>query len=145
MTVDAQHGLYLRRDGTWLEDGEEVTHPRLAALLHRSIARAPDGSLVVTTGRDVRPIACEDLPLRVLWVDLPGDDVLLHLSNERTEPLKPESLLVDVDDSWRCLADGNLGARFTRAAQLQLAEHVTEESGGFVLRVGARTLPLRAA
>ena len=56
-------GLYLRADGTWLHDGQEVTHARLAALLHRSIAVDPAGGFLVTTGRDRLPFACEDTPL----------------------------------------------------------------------------------
>jgi hypothetical protein len=58
-------GLFLDGSGRWFHDGEPVRHARLAALLSRSIARAEDGSLIVTTGRDRLPFVALDTPLHV--------------------------------------------------------------------------------
>lgn len=141
---DPEHGLFLCGDGTWLHDGDPVTHPRLADLLHASIARDTDGQLCVTTGRDRLPFTCEDLPLRVLWVEQNPDGVMMHLSNGREELLDPGTLVVDRDHRWRCLTSAGLGARFSRPAQLQLMDSVEEDTQGeFMLRVGARTVALK--
>jgi hypothetical protein len=94
---DAPRGLFLSRDGAWYHDGERVRHPRLAALLHRSIARR-DGGLVVTTGRDVLPFTAEDAPffVRTLSADA------LVLSDDSREPLAPRDFLIDDDGRVRC-------------------------------------------
>lgn len=137
-------GLYLRADGTWFHDGQEVTHARLAALLHRCIARGAAGEPVVTTGRDVMAFTCEDTPLRVLSARVDGERVLLALSHQHEQPLQEATLEVDGDGSWRCQSTEGLAARFTRAAVLMLADHVDEDAaGGHLLRVGGRAIPLR--
>ncbi len=139
-------GLYLRADGTWLHDGQEVTHARLAALLHRSIAVDPAGGFLVTTGRDRLPFACEDTPLRVLGATIQPDHVVrLELSHGQSQPLVVESLTVDPDASWRCVSQDGLPARFTRAAVLSLAPAVDQQGGMYVLRLGGVMVPLGAA
>jgi len=139
-------GLYLRADGTWLHDGQEVTHARLSALLHHSIAVDPAGGWMVTTGRDRLPFACEDTPLRVLAATIqPEDVVALTFSNGQSQPLVVASLTVDPDASWRCVSREGLPARFTRAAVLSLAHAVDEQGGMYVLRLGGLTVPLGAS
>jgi hypothetical protein len=125
-------GLYLLADGTWLHDGDRVEHERLCALLHRSVALAADGTVVVTTGRDVLPFGFEDLPLRVLSIHAPP--LRAVLSNERTEPLRAAQLEVDPNGSLRMRTSTGLWARVTRQAQLQLAPWLEEEPRGVVFR-----------
>jgi hypothetical protein len=67
--ADAPPGLFYSRHGDWFHDGDWVGHAGLSALLCRSVARAepsleaPEGALIVTTGRDVLPFLSEDAPL----------------------------------------------------------------------------------
>ena len=138
-------GLYLLADGTWLHDGDRVEHARLAALLHRSIARAADGTFIVTTGRDILPMACEDTPLRVLRVVGDADGPVLVFSNEKEAPLDPGLLSVDGDGSLRTEGPGGLPARFTRAAQLQLEPFLVARGDDVLVRVGDREVLLARA
>lgn len=80
---DAPAGLFLSRAGRWYHDGDPVEHAGLEGLLHRSIARAADGSLIVTTGRDVVTFVAEDAPFIVRTIE---DDALV-LSDDTREPL----------------------------------------------------------
>jgi hypothetical protein len=134
----APAGLFLCADGAWLYDGDPVSHVRLCALLHRSIARDPAGGWMVTTGRDVLPFDCEDTPLRVLSVSLQQEGAWLSFSNERRELLNPQTLVLELEAGWRCMSSGGLPARFTRTAQLQLMDAAEEVPGGYALRLGGR-------
>lgn len=123
---DAPPGLFLSRAGTWYEDGEAVTHARLAALLSRSVARR-DGRIVVTTGRDVRDVACEDAPYvaRALLVDDAGARLLL--SDETAEPLG--DVRVDDDGVMRvAVKAGAFWAVLSRKAAHDVAALVQDDA-----------------
>jgi hypothetical protein len=96
--------LRLTRDGGWLHDGDPVRHEGLARLLHRSIARAADGSLVVTTGRDAAPISCEDAPFSVRTIDWHSGELVL--SDESREPIARREFVVDHQQRVRCAVKG---------------------------------------
>ena len=90
-------GLFLSKEGRWFHDGDAVKHAGLEGLLHRSIARANDGSLIVTTGKDVLPFVAEDAPFIVRTLE--GD--ALVLSDGTREPI-PDTLLIDDVGHIRC-------------------------------------------
>lgn len=123
-------GLHLCADGTWLHDGDRVDHPRLCALLHRSVALLADGRVVVTTGRDVSPFTFDDTPLRVLALKADAHPIQWVLSNEKTEPADARQLKADGDGSLRVMTTLGLWARLTRQAQLQLAPYVEDAPAG---------------
>lgn len=109
--ADAPSGLFFSRHGTWYEDGDAVTHAKLAALLSRCVARDAQGALIITTGRDVRTFAAEDAPL--VGKALAGST--LRLSNETNLPLAGATLLVDDTGAMR-VAAGAFWAVLSRAA-----------------------------
>jgi hypothetical protein len=121
--------LRLLRDGRWLHDGGEVKHARLAALLHRSIARDEDGALIVTTGRDRLPFECEDAPFRVITVRRRGHAWTLVLSDGGEESLvADEELLIDDDGAVRSrVKGGRFWALWSRSAAQAVASVVDEE------------------
>lgn len=122
-------GLFLDRHGAWFHDGDPVRHARLAALLHRSIARDPAGHLIVTTGRDAQPFVAEDAPLLVRTLD--GDDLVL--SNETRAPLGDRPLYIDDDGRVR-VAVGAFWALLSRSA----TQIVIEQKGPERLQPGLR-------
>ena len=95
---DAPAGLFLSRAGRWFHDGDPVEHAGLEGLLHRSIARAADGSLIVTTGRYVLPFVAEDAPFIVRTLE--GLDLVL--SDDSREPLAGRTLFIDDVGHIRC-------------------------------------------
>lgn len=85
---DAPAGLFFSRLGHWFHDGDRIFHAGLSGLLDRSVARADDDTLIVTTGRDVLPFEVEDAPLLVRRVDQASDGtVSLVLSTTASVPL----------------------------------------------------------
>jgi hypothetical protein len=77
---DAPPGLFFSRAGHWFHDGDRIFHAGLAGLLHRSVARADDGQLIVTTGRDTLPFVSEDAPMLAQRVEVDADGFALTLS-----------------------------------------------------------------
>lgn len=136
---DAPPGLFLSRAGTWYEDGEAVTHERLAALLSRSIARV-DGRIVVTTGRDVRPVSCEDAP----FVAKALVDGALLLSDGSSEPLR--ALLVDDEGVMRApVKGGAFWAVLSRNAAREVAASLQDDGVTIGLPGGAVRLVVEAS
>lgn len=133
MRPDAPRGLFLARDGTWFHDGQGLHHERLAALLHRSIARAADGSLVVTTGRDLTVFVAEDAPFLVRA--LRSEDARLTLSDGSDEVLAGP-LFIDADGRVRVrVKGGSFWALLSRAVAQQVM--VGLDADGARVHVGA--------
>jgi hypothetical protein len=139
--ADAPAGLFLARDGTWFHDGQAVDHERLAALLHRSIARDASGELVVTTGRDVLPFAVEDAPFLVRSISTEVDGLVLTLSDGSVEPLTGSSLCMDGAGRVHVrVKHGRFWALFSRTAAQALVSRIDHE-GAHVDAV-SRKIPL---
>lgn len=139
--TDAPAGLFFSRRGNWFHDGDRIFHKGLSGLLDRSVARADDDSLIVTTGRDVLPFVAEDAPLIVTSVDVDGDTVLLHLNSGATEALVG-ALTLGRDDRWRvAVGGGRFWALMTRSAAQALEPFMLEEDGGVVV-IGAQRHPI---
>jgi hypothetical protein len=133
---DAPPGLFLARDGTWFHDGLGIHHPRLAALLHRSIARGDDGGLIVTMGRDRLSFAAEDAPYLVRALRI--DDATATLS-DGTEETLVGPLLVDVAGRVRVrVKNGGFWALLSRATASVVMGGL-DEDGTHVI-IGARAL-----
>ena len=95
-------GLFLTRNGTWLHDGQEIRHQRLSALLHRSIGRAEDGQLTLSTGRGSTPFQCEDTPYLVRACAIRDGDFILSLSDTTEEKADSGgSILVNAEGVMR--------------------------------------------
>jgi hypothetical protein len=139
---DAPAGLFLSRRGNWFHDGDRLRHQGLVGLLDRSVARANDGSLVVTTGKDVLSFACEDCPVFVRAVDRDGADLIAVLSTGRREPIDG-ALMIGADHRFRSTCHGgDLWALWTRAAQQTLEPLLQQGDDGVALVHGERSHPM---
>ncbi len=138
--IDAPAGLFVSRRGNWFHDGNRIRHHGLTGLLDRSVARADDGALIVTTGRDVLPITCEDAPIFVRSLDVERRVVVLSTGEEAM----PGVIAGGDDRRWRSPCRGTtMWALWTRAAT-QLAEPHLVEVGDDVMLLGSRLVPLVA-
>ena len=145
MRPDAPRGLYLARDGTWFHDGQGIHHERLAALLHRSIARGDDGALIVTTGRDVMGFEAQDAPFLVREVRM--TDALLTLSDGSQETLQGP---LHVDEQGRVrvrVKGGRFWALLSRAVAHLVMAGVEEDvdDDGARVRLGGAAFAIRAS
>ena len=130
--ADAPPGLFLARSGVWFHDGDRVGHKGLEALLHRAVARAPDGSLVVTTGFDRASFVAEDAPWHVRTIE--GEELVF--ADGHREPCAGRTFWLDDEGRVRCASRaGPFWALLSRTATQLLLAHVEEGSGGEPLRV----------
>ena len=86
--------LRITRDGEWLHEGEEVTHPGILANLRENLKVDADGHYLVAGPARV-PVELEDAPFVVLRVAVEGDRLVATLNDLSREPLDPETLSFD--------------------------------------------------
>jgi hypothetical protein len=131
----------LRRDGSFWHEGVRVTHPRLHAAFRAGVRWSePERTFVVQLGRFRGWLDVEDTAFFVdAWDAATGE---LELSDRTREPLDPSTLRTDPDDALRCTVKHRFDARFTRAAQEQLAAALEQEGEHLVLVVRNQRLRL---
>jgi hypothetical protein len=129
----------LRRDGSFWHEGVRVTHPRLAAAFRAGVRWSePEGTFVVQLGRFRGWLDVEDTAYFVDAYDEATGEIAL--SDHSRERLDATSLRADPDDVLRCTVKSRFDARFTRAAQEQLADALEERDGAVFVRAGGARL-----
>jgi len=138
--------LRITRDGDWLHDGEDVTHPGILANLRGNLRRDAQGYFIQTRVRI--PVEVEDVPWVVTRAERHGDRLSVVLNDDTREEIDPGTLRVGADDVPYCAVKGGaFEARFSRAAAFQLlglAEY-DEGTGRGTLRLGTREIRLERA
>lgn len=128
----------IRRDrkGRWFDGDEAITHPRLVERLDAWIDRAPDGRFCLSNEINWAFVEIAGPPYFVRRVRL--NDLMLHLSGGREEPLDASTLRLDAHDAlWCDVRGGRVPARFDRNAIHQLATLMEEDEEGPFLRIKA--------
>ena len=82
-------------------------------------------------------------PFQVLGLSISSEAVVLRLDDESTEPLDPETLCQGSEALYARVKAGTCEARFSRAAQGQLAPLLEETPAGISLRIGGRSHRIR--
>lgn len=139
--------LKFGKDGSWYANGELVSHERLAAFFTRYLRRKPDGSgyEVWVDERFHADVEVEDTPYVVTEVEVDASGQWrVRLNDGSWEPLQVRSLSCADDGALYCAVRGDERARFLRAPQARLLEHVEEENGIFYLVAGGQRVPLPA-
>jgi hypothetical protein len=128
-------------DGRWFHDGMPIRHPGIRKAFDAWVGRADDGRYVLQNDVNWAYIEIEGAPVRVDRVRLNDDTPVLELSDERTEPLRLESLRQDADGHLYCdVRDGRLTAQFTRQALFDLEPLLREDERGIYLEVAGRAV-----
>ncbi len=138
-----ESSIVLDAAGRFWHDGERIEHAGMAKAFARWMARHPDdGRYILTNDYDWTYLTVEDTPYFVSQVNLEGEARLL-LSDGTEEPLRLGSLREGPDGSlYSWVKEGAFEARFTPAAQLDLAPLVVEEGATVLLALGSeRVLP----
>ena len=127
--------LRITRDGEWLHDGVEITHPGILANVRDNL-RVDAAGHYLQVGPVRVPVEVDDAPWVVLRVEVEGEQLVLTLNDLSREPLAVDTLAFGADDVPRCrVKTGRFAERLSRAATYQLLEHVEQEGGE-----GRRTL-----
>ena len=137
--------LTINRDGEWLHEGEEITHPGILANLRGNLRRDESGYFV-QAGPVRIPVEVVDTPFLVTRVEPHGQTLRLTLNDETQETLDPATLRFTSGEVPYCrVKSGRFDARLSRAAAWELGQLVEydERTGEAILRVGgtAHLLP----
>jgi len=128
--------LVIDKEGRWLYRSEEITHPRLLAVLWRNLERTDDGEYVVREGDDRIPVAIEDAPYVVETTREDGDGITLVLCDGTHERFDVEKFWISEDNiPYTRVKGGEFTARFSRAAYSQLFDKIIEEGGRYYIEV----------
>jgi uncharacterized protein len=133
--------LTVNREGEWLHEGQEITHPGILANLMRSLRRDADGYFI-QAGRVRVPVEVADVPFVVVRVVAAESVLRLTVNDGTSEPLDPATLRLTAAGIPYCrIKGGQFEARLSRAATYQLGGLIDydEATGTAVLKVGDRT------
>jgi len=136
--------LRITRDGAWLHEDEEVTHPGILANLRESL-RVDAGGHYLQAGPARVPVELDDAPFIVLRVQAEGDGLVMTLNDLSREPLDPGTLSFDGAGVPHCrVKGGRFAARLSRAATHQLLERMEdgEDESRAILVIGSRRYPV---
>jgi hypothetical protein len=131
----------IRRDalGRWFDGPDPLEHAGLIKAFDSWIERAEDGRWCLRNEINWAYITLEGPPLfvRTVSVEAPAHAVQLHLSDGRSEPLRPATLRQGPEGALYCDArDGSYTARFERYAMQQLEALLKEDGEGVYLSLG---------
>jgi len=122
--------LRIDRDGAWIHEGEEVTHPGILANL-RSNLRVDAKGHYLEIGPVRVAVDVEDAPFAILRVEREGTGLMLTVNDLGREPLVAATLRFGPDGAPYCrVKEGRFEARFARAAAYQLLQHVEYDEAG---------------
>lgn len=138
-------GIRLDAEGRFWHDGGLVENQNVARAFHRGLERAPDGRYLVRFGWDWAYLAVDEAPYQVLGLARDAARITLRLDDETEEPLDPTTLFVsEAGVLYARVKAGQGEARFSRAAQGQLADLLEERAGRLVFTWGELPIPSRA-
>lgn len=148
--VETLEGAFrIDRDGTWLHEGREVTHPGILANLFANLARDEEGHFLQVGPRRI-PVQVDETPFVVIRMEVQQTQIdrieplVLVLSDGSREALDPRSLSIGPGNVPHCRVKGGaFEARISLQAWLHLAERLEEdEAGDPVLVLGRERIRL---
>jgi hypothetical protein len=136
-------GLRLDRRLTWLHDGEVIDHPNIVEAFNRGVRVLDDGRYQLHFGGDWCFIEVEDCAFAVVAVDVSeGNRLSVRLSDRTAEWLDVDSLALDDEGALTVrVKGGRAKARFSRAAQAQVAEFLQPAGDRLELVVNGQRWP----
>jgi hypothetical protein len=142
----APEGVRVLPDGGWRVGGFAIAHEPSLRYLKARLVFEEDGAFLVE-GAEKVPVLVEGPAFEVtaLRLDEGAGEVQVALDDGSEEPLANEALSLSADTGrFECLVRRGLArAVLSRGAHQLLLAHVEEDQGLFVLRVGARRIPIR--
>ena len=139
-------GVHVLPDGVWRVGGFAIAHePSLRYLKARLVFEENGAFLVEGSQRVPVEVSGPAFEVTALRFDTATGEAWVTLDDGSEEPVTADALsLNDETGRFECLVrQGQARAILSRGAHQALLEHVEEEGGGFVLRVGTRRIPVR--
>lgn len=139
-------GLRVLPDGSWRVGEHQVIHPPTLRYLKAHLVDQ-EGTPLLVDGERRMPIQIDGPPFEVmtLVLDEAEGTAAVVLDDGSKEPVTETSLGMNHETGrFECaVRGGHFHARLSRAAHQLLLDNVIEENGAFLLRAGARRIPLR--
>jgi len=141
--------IFIDKEGRWFHKGAEMIHTAYIRLFYENITLDDQGRYLIQWAGETCYVEVEDTAFVVRRVSFdpgrhPGSSrFMLTLSDETEEALAPDTLYVGNENVLYCeVKEKRFPARFLRSAYYQLAEHVVEEDGTYVLPLNGKTYPI---
>jgi hypothetical protein len=138
-----ESSIVLTADGRFFHDGAPVEHPGMHKAFASWLTRHPDdGRYILSNGYDWTYLSVEGAARFVRAVRSSDGRPRLELLDGRELPLDARAITCDADGVlWIHLPEGE-NARFTAAAQLELAPWLVERDGGVWLEIAGQFWPI---
>jgi hypothetical protein len=142
--------IFIDKEGRWFHKGAEMIHRETILLFYQHMSLDSQGRYIITLEGERCYVEVEDTPFivrRVRFKDSAQGNAsgyILSLSDDTEDNLYPETLTVGVGNVLYCrVKDHAFPARFDRPAYYQLAQHIEEREGAYVLPVNGKDYPIR--
>ena len=131
-------------DGRWLH-GDEDLHPKVAVLFSKCLIPMENGEYELRVGQQKAPVLVSDVGFFVRSMTVQKDDqgqvisVLLKVSDQLSEQLKPASLMMSEDNCLYCRIERHgmrVPCKFTPSQYYELALLAEMEGEAAWLEVG---------
>jgi uncharacterized protein len=137
--------IVLSRDGRFFHDGAPVEHPGMHRAFASWLRRHPDdGRYILSNGYDWSYLTVEGAARFVRSVRDESGRPIVELLDGRELSLEPTALTVDEEGALWLRLEGDERARFTPAAQLEVAPWLRESEGRIGLEVEGRFFAISA-
>ena len=142
--------IYIDKEGQWYHEGAEMIRRDFIRIFYENMEMDDQGRYVIQWGGKRCHVDVEDTAF-VVWTmhyqdaaERRRERFVLHLSDDSSEDLMPETLYVGSDNVLYCtVKEAAFPARFSRAAYYQLATHIEEENGRFYLPFNGRNYAIK--
>ncbi len=138
--------IILTKEGTWLSNGEEITHPNTQIAFSRNIYRCPEG-FEIRIGRDKKVIHVEDTLYFIVGIDgAPELGFSIRLNDGRQVELNPDTLQYRPGRLTCKVWNPNEGthdeAKFLTTAYYELLKYIEKNDSGFEITIEKKKIIL---
>jgi uncharacterized protein len=137
--------IFIDKEGRWFHQGAEMIHREFIHLFYEHLEIDSLGRYIIQLGRERCYLEVEDTPFvvqRAVFKEpeqTASSRFILFLSDDTQENLLADTLFVGRENVLYCrVKGGRFPARFSRPAYYQLADHIQEEGGQYVLPLAGK-------
>jgi len=142
--------IFIDKEGRWFHKGVEMVHRETILLFYQHMSLDSQGRYMITLEGERCYVEVEDTPFivrRARFVEshqTGRSRYILSLSDDTKEDLSPDTVMVGVGNVLYCrVKDHAFPARFDRPAYYQLAQHIGEREGVYVLPLNGKDYVIR--
>ena len=143
--------IHIDKEGRWFHKGVEMVRREFVQSFYLKMELDDAGRYVIFWGGKHCYVDVEDTAFvvkRTSYLNEEGGKrarFMVSLSDDTEEELIPDTLYLGEENVLYCrVKAGDFPARFNRAAYYQLAAHIEEEGGDFVLPINGRKFKIGA-